>query len=233
MPKITKIVEVANDDDDETDTDTEIEAADTDAAYADGDVTGEDAGIDALDGLRAVARLARLCGRINWFAAVGEPLEPSEIADAEAYVANLGFPDVSVGAVEDWRAAAAAAQAPEWRQDWWDAEEQMRQALLQEALQINPEPDLMVALTHVSTKASEVAHGLAAVSAARGGVADEALIRVAAGAAAQAAYQAALVLAAQAESMAGDAEHPFAVKFRLFEAGRLPLGIVGSTFNLF
>ena len=31
---------------------------------------------------------------------------------------------------------------------------------------------------------------------------------------------------------AGD-DHPFAVKFRLYEAGRWPLGIVGSTFSVF
>jgi hypothetical protein len=66
------------------------------------------------------------------------------------------------------------------------------------------------------------------VAAARGGVADMALIRAAAGAATQACYQAALVLAAGAE-----AEHPFAIKFRLYEAGRWPLGIVGMTFNVF
>lgn len=210
MTKIQKLVEVANDLDDEDD-DSELQP------------TG-----DELDGLRAVARLSRLVGRIGWFNAVGQPLEPSEIADAAEYVAGLGFPDVGIAAVEDWQGAAAAAQAPDWREDWWLAEEQIRKALLDEALASNPEHDLMVALTHVSTRASEVAHGLAAVSAARFGVADEALIRVAAGAAAQAAYQAALVLATD-----GEADHPFAVKFRLFEAGRLPLGIVGSTFNLF
>jgi hypothetical protein len=71
-------------------------------------------------------------------------------------------------------------------------------------------------------------HGAAAVAASRSGVADEALIRAAAGAATQGAYHAALVLAA-----GGDEHHPFAIKFRLFEAGRWPLGIVGATFNLF
>ena len=58
--------------------------------------------------------------------------------------------------------------------------------------------------------------------------ATESAAAVAAGAAAQAAYQAALVLATD-----GEADHPFALKFRLFEAGRLPLGITGNTFNLF
>lgn len=209
MVKHHKIVEIANDDEDEDD-------------------IFDEAGLSDDSDLRAVAKLAKMIGGMSWFAAVGQPLEPSEIDDAELYVSGLGFPEVRVAAVEDWRGAEAAAQAPDWSQDWWEAEEQMRRALLDEALTRNDEHDLMVALTHVSTRAGEVAHGLAAVSAARGGVADQALIKVAAGAAAQAAYQAALVLAA-----GEDSEHPFAVKFRLFEAGRLPLGIVGNTFNLF
>ncbi|HLT76367.1 MAG TPA: hypothetical protein VKZ87_03175, partial [Ferrovibrio sp.] len=130
MVKFHKVVEVANDDDE----DEELEHL----SLAD-------------DGpLRGVARLAKLIGGMSWFAAVGQPLEPSEIEDAELYVAGLGFPDVRVGAVEDWRAAAAAAQAPDWSQDWWEAEEQMRRALLDEALQRSDEHDLMVALTHVS-----------------------------------------------------------------------------------
>lgn len=212
MVKYRKTVEVANDDDE----------------AEDGALQGDESALGEEGQLRAVARLARMIGRMSWFAAVGQRLEPSEIEDAELYVSGLGFPDVRVAAVENWRAAEAAAQAPDWSQDWWEAEEQMRKSLLEDALQRNPEHDLMVALTHVSTRAGEVAHGLAAVSAARAGVADQALIKVAAGAAAQAAYQAALVLAA-----AEDPEHAFAVKFRLFEAGRLPLGIVGNTFNLF
>ena len=209
MVKYRKVVEIANDDD-----------------FDDEDF--DEASLSDEGDLRGVARLAKMIGGMSWFAAVGQKLEPSEIEDAKLYVSGLGFPEVRVAAVEDWRAAEAAAQAPDWSQDWWEAEEQLRRALLDEALTRNDEHDLMVALTHVSTRAGEVAHGLAAVSAARAGVADQALIKVAAGAAAQAAYQAALVLAA-----GEDSDHPFAVKFRLFEAGRLPLGIVGSTFNLF
>ena len=54
-------------------------------------------------------------------------------------------------------------------------------------------------------------------------LADPALARVAAGAAAQACHQAALALA-----VAAPPEHVFAVKYRLFAAGRWPLGIVGD-----
>lgn len=212
MAKITKIVEVANDDED-LDDDFDI---------------GGDGGSDDLDGLRAVARLAKLVGGLPWFSAVGRPLSKAQLADAEGYVFGLGFPGIGIAGVEDWLAASHAAQAPDWGDDWWQAEEQMRKSLLDEALLLNPEHDLMVALEHVSTRASEKAFDRATASAAKQGVSDPALLQVAAGAAAQAAYQAALVLAAD-----GDAEHPFALKFRLFEAGRLPLGITGNTFNLF
>lgn len=201
--------------------------ANDDSPFEDVD-DGEMPGEEAIEGLRAVARMARLIPAIGWFGAVGQPLEPSEIADAESYIEGLGFLGAHVAGIESWPAAAAAAQDPDWSPEWWEAEEQARAALLEAAQGLYPEHDLMVALTHVSTKAGEVAHGKAAIAAARAGIADEALIRAAAGAAAQAAYQAALVLAAD-----GDAEHPFAVKFRLFEAGRWPLGLVGNTFNLF
>jgi len=220
MAKIHKLVEVANDTDDEDD--------DFELGFLGGedDAGGEG---DDLDGLRAVARLARLTAKIGWFGAVGRPLTPSERTDAADYLAGLGFPELQVGTVADWRAAAAIAQeAPDWGEDWWQTEEQMRGALLDEALARNPEHDLMVALTHVSARAKEIAQERATAAAARHGVSNAALVKAAADAAAQAAYQAALVLAAD-----GDADHPFAVKFRLFEAGRLPLGITGSTFNLF
>ena len=76
MAKVTKIVEIANDDEDEDD-------------IFDGD------GIDALTGmaldedddhgnLRAVARLSKLVGSLPWFSAVGRTLTAAEINDAEA-----------------------------------------------------------------------------------------------------------------------------------------------------
>jgi hypothetical protein len=61
---------------------------------------------------------------------------------------------------------------------------------------------------------------------AQGGGA-KASIHVAAGAAAQAAYQLALA------RLAEDAASPVESKFRLFVAGRWPLGVVGSTLILF
>lgn len=229
MAKVTKIVEIANDDEDE---DADIFAEDGLDALTGIDLENGD---DELNGLRAVARLSKLVGSLPWFAAVGRKLTPAEINDAEAYISGIGFDGMQVAGIENWLAASAAAQAPDWGDDWWQAEQQMQTALLDEALQFTDEHDLDVALAHASTRAGEVSHEHAARMAQRQGVSDPALLKVAAGAAAQAAYQAALVLAARSGGTADDdgEEHPFAIKFRLFEAGRLPLGITGSTFNLF
>lgn len=59
------------------------------------------------------------------------------------------------------------------------------------------------------------------------GGAAKASVHVAAGAAAQAVYQLALA------RLASDAASLFESKFRLFAAGRWPLGVVGSTLILF
>jgi len=219
MAKIHKLIEVANDDDEDEDDFLSLGEQDFQAS-------------DDHDSLRAVARLAKLVGGLTWFSAVGRPLTPGELRLAEDYVAGIGFAEARVAGVETWLSAIDAAQAPDFEDDWWQAEQQMQTALLEAALQNVDEHDLEVALQHVATRAGEVAHERAIKAAARHGVSDPALLQVAAGAASQAAYQAALVLAAQLDSEDG-AEHPFVLKFRLFEMGRLPLGLVGSSYNLF
>lgn len=178
--------------------------------------------------LIAVARFVRALGRVSWFAALGEPLNATERDDAQAYLSALGFPDATVAAVADWEDAEAAARNPDWNTAGWEAEEQLRAGLIAEAMEMVEEAELLAALNHVTAAASESASAAAAQAAKSAGVADEALVRAAAGAAIQGSYQAALVLAAGAEE-----DHSFALKFRLFEAGRWPLGIVGATFNLF
>ena len=193
----------------------------------DGDEFGE-LGDDARDTATGIARFAGMVRGVSWFAAVGEPVAVSEAEEAMAYAAALGFPDVHVAGVFDWDEAEAAIRNPDWNSAWWEAEEQARAALITDARERFSEHELMMALTRVTSAASDVVHGAAAVAAARGGMADQGLIRAAAGAATQACYQAALVLAA-----GGDEGHPFAIKFRLFEGGRWPLGIVGGTLNVF
>ncbi|SLN17470.1 hypothetical protein [Oceanibacterium hippocampi] len=178
--------------------------------------------------LVAVARFTRLIPAVPWFAAVGETIGLQDRQEAESYCSALGFPGADVALVPDWHEAENVARNPDWNDSWWEQEEQLRVGLIADACEFLPEHELMTALTHVTSVASDHVHGAAAIAAQHGGIGDEALVRAAAGAATQACYQAALVLAAGA-----DDEHCFAIKYRLFEAGRWPLGIIGSTFSLF
>jgi hypothetical protein len=183
--------------------------------------------VTSIAGLAALSGFARAVPRLSWFAACGEPLLEPERADAEAFLAALGLPPAPIEGVPDWSAAAATTKRPDWSAAWWDAEEAARIALHRRLAAALGEAALLAALTAVAEAANDAVHGAAAVAAARAGTADPALIRVAAGAAAQACHQNALALAA------GEAAHPFALKFRLFAAGRWPLGIVGGTCFVF
>jgi len=175
-----------------------------------------------------VTALARAIAHRSWFAALGDPLTDAERAEVATYLAALGLDDCRIAGVATWDEARAIASAPDWDPRWWDAEERERRALLAATAAALPEHPLMSGLTWVAEAASDVVHGAAAVAAARAGIADAALIRVAAGAATLACYQAGLARAAGR----GDA-HPFAVKLRVFEGGRWMLGIVGGVCFVF
>jgi hypothetical protein len=162
-----------------------------------------------------------------WFAALGEPLTDGDRADADAYARALGLGMLLLGQARDWPEAERVLKAPDWSPIWWDREEAQRRRLLVEAEARYPERALWAALTELTTELGDTVHGKAGVAAARMGGAAKASIHVAAGAAAQAAYQLALA------RLAEDAASPFESKFRLFAAGRWPLGVVGSTLILF
>jgi hypothetical protein len=174
-----------------------------------------------LDQVKAELRVAA------WFAALGEPLTDGDRADADAYAKALGLGALVLGQAHDWPEAERVLKAPDWSPAWWDREEAQRRRLLAEAEARYPERALWTSLTELTTELGDTVHGKAGIAAARMGGAAKASIHVAAGAAAQAAYQ--LVLARLAE----DAASPFESKFRLFAAGRWPLGVVGSTLVLF
>jgi len=172
----------------------------------------------AIDGL-----LAEIAAGV-WFAACGETLTAGERHEIRRLAAALGFAAVPIVALDAWQAAAQVAQRPDWSREWWEreaAEAARLRTFATAALGADP---LMTGLSRIALAASSLV-GAAALSLARGGIADEALERVAAGAAAHACHQAGL-----AREAAQPADHVFAVKFRLYAAGRWPLGIVGGQF---
>jgi hypothetical protein len=178
--------------------------------------------------LDAVARFAASLRHLSWFAAVGQTLSASELREAQDYAAALGMGELLIKEAETWRDAERATRDPQWDARWWQAEDAERLALLASLTAGSEANALLAALTRVTDEASAVVFGAASVAASRDGIADQALARVAAGAATQAAYQAALALAARR-----DATHTFAIKFRLFAAGRWPLGIVSGALYVF
>jgi hypothetical protein len=157
----------------------------------------------------------------SWFAALGEPLTHGDRVDAATYA---GMSDIDL--IESWSAAEDFLKSPATL-DWWEREETLRRTLLARAESQHPERTLWNALTELTTDAGDLVHGKAATAAARMGGAAAASIHVAAGAAAQAVYQLAVA------RLAGASASPFESKFRLFAAGRWPLGVAGSRLVLF
>lgn len=178
--------------------------------------------------LTAMAKFARSINEIPWFSRVGQPLSQEDLELAQIYLSALGFPDAHVSAVETWEEAAGFAENPDWNTEWWEAEEQLRAGLVTEAAEAIDEVDLTNALNHIAGQAAGVATELVSGAAIDAGYDDDAFVTAAAGAMVAACYAAGLVLAAGAEE-----DHPFALKFRLLETGRFPLGVIGTTFSLF
>jgi hypothetical protein len=160
-----------------------------------------------------------------WFAVLGIALTRVEEEDLAAYVAGLQLPpQTGVEPAQDWSRARELTRAPGGDMTWWDREEAERRRL---TARIGDADAVLRQLTHATDEIAEAVHGAAAVAAARQGCGDPYIIRVAAGAAMQAAHQRALAW------MAGEPEHFFACKYQLFAAGHWPLGVYGGRFHIF
>jgi hypothetical protein len=174
-----------------------------------------------LETLRAEVRAAR------WFAVLGKPLTTGERGDAWAYAAALDLGVLTIDQAHDWSETERLLKQPDGSTAWWDREETRRKVLLARAEAQYPERALWSVLTELTSEAGDLVHGKAAAAVARAGNAAAASVHVAAGAAAQAVYQLAVA------RLAGDAASLFESKFRLFAAGRWPLGVVGTRLILF
>jgi hypothetical protein len=178
---------------------------------------------------RLVGRFIDTAGSVHWFAHVGEPLSRELRKEAEAFLAALGFPEATPVPVSNWHDAAVAAETRGYDSPAFDAEEQLRASLTNTAIEQHGEEPVEIMLTHVAAALAPVVRDAAKNAATVWGVRDKQIITAASGAALQTCHNAALLIAAnQAEE-----DHPFALKFRLFERGRWPIGIVGMSFNLF
>ena len=178
--------------------------------------------------LMAIKRFALSLDRIPWFSLLGENVGSDIRQASRTYLDELGFPEAELTPIASWEEAADAAASLDWDSEAWSREEQLRASLIDEALTQIDESALQVALTHAASLAADgIRDGLENI-AAIWDLEDTPLETAATGAAIQAVHNAALVLAAGAEET-----HPFAQKFRLFELGHWPIGVAGTSFNLF
>ena len=164
----------------------------------------------------------------SWFAAVGEAWTAADLSEAEGYADALQLGTLGIAAVHGWHDAARIIQDTGWSHAWWDAEERRRQDAMRTAERLLDRHAVLSMLSSVMAQSGDLVHGKAALAAARAGVADPALTRVAAGAAAMACHHFALAVIVGAPE-----DHPFRIKFRLFAAGRWPLCVIEQTLHLF
>ncbi|MEM7568429.1 MAG: hypothetical protein AAF337_01410 [Pseudomonadota bacterium] len=177
----------------------------------------------------AIRRLMKLVGRMPWFSRMGLPLEASDEDMARAYLDYLGFPEIDVVLVEDFESAQDAGDTLDMNAPAWEAEEQLRAALTQDAADFVPEEELTDILQYVNSAAAQSATEALDQVLPRLGPMPEDLANSAVGAAVKGAHLAALLLLAD-----DDADHhAFAYQFKLFELGRWPIAITGNSFFLF
>lgn len=125
--------------------------------------------------------------------------------------------------ITDWREAERIARDPRSGQGWWDFEEAERRRLTQETANRVGGDLLLETLT-----AAVEGHAESTFARAVEAGGDEALARVASGAALMAIHNRALALLAGV-----GADHVFVQKYTLFASGRWPLGTLGTRLTLF
>ncbi|WP_417449138.1 hypothetical protein [Kordiimonas sp.] len=179
-------------------------------------------------GLKAVAPFLELARNVHWFRTLGEDPDRRTVDIARAYAAALGFPEAEPGFLADWEEAADAAENTEINSPAWEAEEQLRAALTDDALDVLDEQTLEMVMTHVAQATNEAIEHAATEAAQELRIFDEEFVRAVSGAAVQATYQAALAAITAAEE-----DHPFVLRFQLFEKGRWPIGVIGNSFLIF
>ena len=183
---------------------------------------------DARDLLLTIGRFQQMVERVPWFQAIGNPVSGRVESLTHRYLGELGFPDTRLAPVHEWEDAVGVAENPNIDSEAWEAEELLRAELSYQASELWEEETLTMVLEKLTQAVSTVALREAEAAAEMNQIRDPAFWEAASLHAVNSAYQAALVLAAQVNG-----DHPFALKFGLFELGRWPIGITGGSFNLY
>lgn len=183
---------------------------------------------DAHDLLLTIGRFQQMVERVPWFQAIGNPVSGRVEDLAHRYLGELGFPDARLAPVHEWEDAVGVAENPDIDSEAWEAEELLRAELTHQATELWDEETLSMVMEKLTQAVGAAALREAEAAAEMNQIRDAGFCEAASLHAVNGAYQAALVLAAQVSD-----DHPFALKFGLFELGRWPIGITGGSFNLY
>lgn len=166
-----------------------------------------------------VSDLAAEFAATQWFAHLGEKPSEADRRCTSDYCVKLGFRRAVQVWLHDLGAAEGVLKRDEEMPEWRRAEQDAAAALTRAAAAALGETAANEAVNRAMLAASDAAMQAAQRLFPALGRGDEALMRVAAGAAARTGGEYALVLLAGADP----AQHAFAAKQRIFAAGRWPL----------
>lgn len=204
--------------------------ASPDEPFETGDEGEPEVSLDDFPTLKAVAQFTQMLPGLPWFHQAGEAVNSMDRCLAVDYLAGMGFTGSRIAYLRNWEELAEIAPQLDEGSDWWQEENRLFDTLITEALMQMEESDLQLAFAHIARTVTEVLpEHFESVSIQSGYYADDILRDIALGLAVRNCQMAASVLAAGAV----DEEHPFATKFRLYEIGHWPIGIVGGSFFVF
>jgi hypothetical protein len=175
-----------------------------------------------------VADLAAEFAETRWFARIGQKPSDGDRRCAADYCTKLGFKRTVQVWLHDLGAAEGVLQRNEEMPEWQRAERDAAAALTRSTAAVLGVSAASEAVNRAMLAASDAAMRAARLAFPAQGHGDEALMRVAAGAAARTAGEYALVLLAGGDP----AQHVFGAKQRIFAAGRWPLVVIEEQFAL-
>ena len=165
------------------------------------------------------------------FSRTGQALDEQDLHLAEGYVQNLGLAHVYPARVLHLAEAMGVAEALDFDPAAWEAEEQLRSSLHHNVLEQTSEEGSEQLLKLIAAKSAEMAQQAILDSFAHNSQIDETVTNAMVGHVVLAAHCMGLLILSDMDQEQVD--HPFALRWSLFNRGRWPIGITGSSYNVF
>lgn len=184
--------------------------------------------LEELPTLKAIPSFIEVMRQVPWFRTLGEQPNQTVQQAASAYVSALGFPYADIHYLPNWEEAAYALESNNFNSPGWEAEEQERASLTDRLLSVIDDQTFEMIMTHIASEVVPTIEIYAEEIRDELMIMDEEFVVAVSGLAAQAVHHAALVMLTAEEE-----DHPLSMRFKLFELGRIPVGIQGNSFALY